>query len=196
MKLIVYDELMDEDCLSIYIKDYEKLGKTFIEDNTLRIIEGPAGPVLTIEIDKGGRVPAMIYEINGEKIEVLDVICGVNNKFLKEHPRVRETKEMQVDGKMIKAETYLANPKFNRYTSIKPADIKFLKEVYEKIGFDSNYLKQIVAENELLQKAQSGALAYFEMQYGHIREKLMAEEVQIVKENELHRLKGNELCQC
>lgn len=110
-------------------------GKGLIKGYELLFKGHPNNAYLTIEAKAGGKLPVVVWEIQGEDEKSLDRYEGYPMLYYKETILV----ELD-DGKVVEAMTYIMtdvrgdlNPPSQRY-------LEAVREGYEDFGFDEEYL--------------------------------------------------------
>lgn len=119
----------------------ELVGKTYLRNWRLRFRGEWGRAVATIERRKKCRVPVLVWRLQPEDEQALDIYEG--------HPYLyrKETLRITMNGKRVYAFVYIMNESRHPYSKPSVGYLSIIREGYRDIGFDAESLRRAVADN-------------------------------------------------
>lgn len=125
----------------------EVVGKTYLRNYRLMFYS-----VATVEHEKGGKVPVLVWKLQPRDEKALDIYEGYPQLYRK------ETLRITVNGKRVYAMIYIMNESHHIYRSPSDHYLATIMEGYKAAGFDPEYLYQAVRASQ--NAAQEGGTTY------------------------------------
>lgn len=139
---IAYGSNLNLDQMARRCPTSEIVGTTFLRNWRLRFRGDWRRAVATIERQRRCRVPILVWRLQPEDEQALDIYEGFPYLYRKQTVRIT------LDGKRVNAFTYIMNEFRHPYNKPSVAYLSIVREGYRSIGFDTELLRRAVEEND------------------------------------------------
>jgi len=138
---IAYGSNLNLDQMARRCPTSEMIGTTFLRNWRLRFRGEYRRAVATIERQKGCRVPVLVWKLQPEDEQALDIYEGFPYLYRK------QTLRITLDGERINAFTYIMNEFRHPYNKPSIGYLSIVREGYRDAKFDTDFLRRAVEQN-------------------------------------------------